>query len=63
MIKKAIRRSKKCPYCDSLNTVKKGKRKDIKKPITRYLYKECNRKFQEKRRGTNLKEKIFKQYF
>ena len=42
---------------------KKGIRKDIKKPLTRYLCKNCNRKFQEKRIITNIKEKVFKEYF
>jgi len=63
MIKKVTRKAKKCPYCDSLNTIKKGKRKDIKKPLTRYLCKECGKKFQEKRRKVKLNEKIFKKYF
>ncbi len=63
MIKKITRKAKRCPYCNSLNTIKKGIRKDIKKPLTRYLCKDCGRKFQEKRRETNLKEKIFKEYF
>jgi len=63
MTKKITRKAKKCPYCDSLKTIKKGKRKDIKKPLTRYLCKDCGKKFQEKRREVKLNEKIFKKYF
>jgi transposase-like protein len=43
MIKIIKRKVKKCPYCGSLKTIKKGKRKDIKKPITRYFCKDCNK--------------------
>ena len=28
MIKKVIIKAKKCPYCDSLNIIRKGKRKE-----------------------------------
>lgn len=63
MVKITKRKAKKCPYCNSLNTIKKGIRKDIKKPLTRYLCKNCKRKFQEKRRSVNIKEKVFKEYF
>lgn len=63
MVKIIKRKAKKCPHCNSLNTIKKGIRKDIKKLLTRYLCKNCNRKFQEKRIITNIKEKVFKEYF
>lgn len=63
MVKITKRKAKKCPYCNSLNTIKKGKRKDIKHPVTRYRCLECSKWFQEKRREINLKEKIFKEYF
>ena len=58
MVKITKRKAKKCPYCFSLKTIKKGKRKDVVCSLTRYLCKNCGRKFQEKRRETNLKEKI-----
>ena len=63
MTKKVTRRAKKCPYCESLHTIKKGVRKDTKIPITRYLCKTCGRKFQEKRRKKNLQKKVFEEYF
>jgi len=63
MTKKVIRKAKKCPYCDSLNTIKKGKRKDIKKPLTRYKCLNCSKWFQEKRRNKNIKEKIWINFF
>ena len=65
MIKKVTRKAKKCPYCLSLKTIKKGKRKDIKKPITRYKCLGCNKWFQEERRKSekDLIKEIFKKYF
>ena len=63
MVKITKRKAKKCPYCFSLKTIKHGIRKDIKKPITRYLCKNCKKTFQEKRKKINLKEKLFKEYF
>lgn len=63
MIKKVIRKAKRCIYCKSLNTIKKGKRKDVLKPKTRYYCKDCKRKFQEKERSKNLNKKVFEQYF
>lgn len=65
MIKKVIRKAKKCPYCNNLNTIKRGRRTDVKKPITRYFCKDCKKSFQELRRKSkvNLSEKIFKEYF
>jgi len=65
MIKKVTRKAKKCPNCGSLKTIKKGKRKDVKNPLTRYKCLECSKWFQELRRKTkiNLSEKIFKEFF
>jgi len=65
MTKITKRKAKKCPYCDSLNTIKKGIREDVKKPIMRYLCKECGRKFQNKHRKSklDLSKIFFKEYF
>jgi len=65
MIKITKRKTRRCPYCNSLNTIKKGKRKDTKKQLTRYLCKDCKRKFQEKERKSKkkLSKEIFKKYF
>jgi len=65
MTKITKRKAKKCPYCNSLNTIKNGKRKDVKKPVMRYLCKECGRKFQSKHRKLkeDLLKKLFKEYF
>lgn len=63
MVKITKRRAKRCPHCSSLETIKHGIRKDVKKPITRYLCKKCRKTFQEKRRERNINEKIFKEYF
>lgn len=63
MTKRVTRRAKRCPYCKSLHTIKKGVRRDTNTPITRYLCKKCGRKFQEKRRTENLQKKIFEEYF
>lgn len=63
MTRKTTKKVKKCPYCQSSHTIKKGVRRDTKKPITRYLCKQCGRKFQEKRRTEKLKKKIFEEYF
>ncbi len=65
MVKITKRKAKRCPYCNSLNTIKKGKRKDTKKQLTRYFCKDCQRKFQEKERISKkkLSKEIFKKYF
>ncbi len=65
MVKITKRRAVKCPYCSSLKTIKRGIRKDVKRPVTRYFCKNCQRKFQSKHRKKkiNLSEKIFKEYF
>ena len=65
MVKTTKRKAKKCPYCNSLKTIKRGIRKDVKHPVMRYLCNDCGRKFQNKHRELklNLSEKLFKEYF
>jgi len=60
MIKIIKRKAKKCPYCSSLKTIKDGIRRDVKKPVMRYLCKECGKKFQSKHRKP---KKIYQKYF